>query len=79
MPLIIYLVTTQASEFVLCNCNEFFSLTYKQIQKTTIFIPKNMNNLEKKTVKKNVALEKVWFNCKNKIANSINSSEKKLG
>ena len=35
-----------------------------------------MNNLEKKTVKKNVALEKVWFNCKNKIANSINSSEK---
>ena len=76
MPLIIYLVTTQASEFVLCNCNEFFSLTYKQIQKTTIFIPKNMNNLEKKTVKKNVALEKVWFNCKNKIANSINSSEK---
>ena len=58
LPLIIYLVTTQASEFVLCNCNEFFSLTYKQIQKTTIFIPKNMNNLEKKTVKKNVALEK---------------------
>ena len=67
MPFIISLVTTRASDFVLCDCNEFFSLTYKQIQKSTIFIPKNMNNLEKKTVKNHAALEKVWFNCKNKI------------